>query len=247
MNIRVYDDAVSIGKAAAQLFAAQIIKKPNSVLGMATGSTPLPTYEALINLYQEGLIDFSPVLSFNLDEYVGISREHEQSYFRFMFDNLFSRINIDPDNVQVPYPASDNPLYDCQAYDAAIDAAGGIDLQILGIGHNGHIAFNEPCEVFPFDTHIVELTESTIEANKRFFDSIEEVPRKAMTMGIGTIMKAREIILIATGVGKAEAVRAMVAGEIDPRCPASILRLHPKVTVFLDRDAASLLNLLDLR
>ena len=239
MRIQVYDDAKSIGKAAAILFATKIIENPRCVLGMATGSTPLPTYEALIKLYEGGILDFSAVQSFNLDEYVGISRSHEQSYYYFMFENLFSKVNIDPENVQVPYPASDVLKYDCLAYDVAIEAAGGIDLQILGIGHNGHIAFNEPSTVFPFGTHIVDLTESTIEANKRFFDSIEDVPKRAMTMGIGSIMKAREIILIATGEGKAEAVKAMIQGEIDPQCPASILQLHPKVTVFLDNEAAS--------
>ena len=241
MNIQVYNDASKAGVAAAQVFAAQIIRDPFSVLGMATGSTPLPTYQALVELYKAGIIDFSTIRTFNLDEYVGISRDHEQSYYSFMFENLFSQVNIDPDNVQVPYPASDDLENDCRAYDDAIEEVGGIDLQILGIGHNGHIAFNEPGDVFTYSTHIVELTESTIEANKRFFESADEVPRKAMTMGIGSIMKAREIILIATGKDKAQAVANMVLGEIDPKCPASALLLHPQVTVFLDKEAASLL------
>ena len=241
MQVQIYKDASQIGKAVAQLFADKIIEKPSCVLGMATGSTPLPSYNCLVELYKQGKIDFSSVRTFNLDEYVGISRSHEQSYYRFMFDNLFSKINIKPENVQVPNPKSADPKDDCAPYDAAIDAAGGIDLQILGIGNNGHIAFNEPCGVFHFGTHIVDLTESTIEANKRFFKSVDEVPRKAITMGIGSIMKAREIMLIATGKAKAEAVKNMVKGDITPMCPASVLRLHPKVTIFLDTEAASLL------
>jgi len=241
MQVHIYKEASQIGKAAAQLFAAKIIENPSCILGMATGSTPLPTYSALVELYEKGIIDFKSVRTFNLDEYVGISRTHEQSYYRFMFDNLFSKVNIKPENVQVPNPKSANLKDDCAAYDAAIDAAGGVDLQILGIGNNGHIAFNEPCDVFPFGTHIVDLTASTIEANKRFFKSADEVPRKAMTMGIGTIMKSREIMIIATGKSKAEAVKAMIKGEVDPKCPASVLQLHPKVTVFLDAEAAALL------
>jgi glucosamine-6-phosphate deaminase len=241
MNIRIYKDASQIGKAAAAMFVAQIVKKPNCVLGLATGSTPLPTYRSLIEAYQHGTVSFENVHNFNLDEYVGIDRSHEQSYYRFMFDNLFSKVNIPKENVQVPYPASKLPGRDCIAYDAMIEEAGGIDLQILGIGHNGHIAFNEPDSVFSFQTHIVELTDSTIEANKRFFETVDDVPKHAMTMGIGMIMKAREIILIATGKDKAPAVKAMIQDDIDPMCPASVLQLHPAVTVFLDEDAASLL------
>ncbi|MCL1846382.1 MAG: glucosamine-6-phosphate deaminase [Coriobacteriia bacterium] len=241
MNIQVYENAAQIGKAAGALFAAKIIEKPACVLGMATGSSPLPTYAALVELYEQGVLDFSEVRSFNLDEYVSIDRSHEQSYYRFMFDNLFSKVNIKAENVQVPYPVSPDPNSDCAAYDAAIDAAGGIDLQILGIGNNGHIAFNEPSAVFPFGTHIVDLTQSTIEANKRFFASADDVPRKAITMGIGSIMKAREVMIIATGAAKAPAVKAMLQGDVDPQCPASILQLHPAVTVFLDTEAAALL------
>ena len=241
MNIRIYKNPEEIGKAAAALFASEIISNPKCVLGMATGSTPLPTYEALVEMANNRIIDFSSVRTFNLDEYVGIDRSHEQSYYRFMFDNLFSKVNIDPKNVQVPYCYSPDTNEDGEKYDAAIDAAGGIDLQILGIGNNGHIAFNEPCEVFPFGTHIVELTESTIEANKRFFNSADEVPKKAISMGIGSIMKARKIILIATGAAKSEAVKAMVKGQVDPQCPASVLQLHSNVTIFLDEAAASAL------
>ena len=241
MKVHVFKDAERIGEAVAARFAATIKENPSCVLGMATGSTPLPTYEALVGLCRKGVLDFSGVRSFNLDEYVGISREHEQSYYRFMFDNLFSKVNISPNNVHVPYLASDDPQIDCKAYDAAIDEAGGIDIQILGIGNNGHIAFNEPGNVFIYGTHIVELTDSTVEANKRFFESAKDVPRKAITMGIGSIMKAKEIVLIATGAAKAEAVKAMIGGDIDPGCPASVLQLHPAVMVYLDEAAAGLL------
>ncbi|MCL1917659.1 MAG: glucosamine-6-phosphate deaminase [Peptococcaceae bacterium] len=242
MKVHVYKEKEKIGKAVALLFAAKIIEKPDCVLGMATGSTPLPAYESLVELHNQEIIDFSRVCTFNLDEYVGITRAHEQSYYKFMFDNLFSKINIKVDNVAVPNPVSADLNNECISYDAAIEAAGGIDLQILGIGNNGHIAFNEPSEVFPFGTHIVDLTESTIEANKRFFDNIDDVPKRAITMGIGSIMKAREIVMIATGKAKAEAVKAMISGQVDPLCPASVLQLHPAVTVFLDEEASSLLE-----
>ena len=241
MNIHVMKTPEEIGKAAAALFAAKVISNPNCILGMATGSTPLPTYDALVDLYKSGVISFETIRTFNLDEYVGIDRSHEQSYYRFMFDNLFSKVDIKPENVKVPVGQSDNLDKECTSYDAAIDAAGGIDLQILGIGNNGHIAFNEPCEVFPFGTHIVDLTPSTIEANTRFFNSADEVPKKAISMGIGSIMKAKEIMIIATGASKADAVNKMINGEVDPQVPASVLQLHPNVTVFLDTEAASML------
>jgi len=239
MNVSVYENEAIIGDIAAGLFADKIRKKPDCVLGLATGSTVLPTYGGLVGLYERGALDFQPVRTFNLDEYCGIDRTHEQSYYRFMFENLFSRVNIRPENVHVPAVVSSDPEEDCEAYEAAIEAAGGIDLQLLGIGHNGHIAFNEPSDAFPVRTHIVCLTESTIEANKRFFASADEVPRQAITMGVGTIMKAKEIVLIATGAGKADAVKAMLKGEITPQLPASILQSHDAVTVLLDKEAAS--------
>ena len=242
MRILIYDDVEKLGKAAGILFAARIIEKPDCVLGMATGSSPLPVYRSLVELYEQGIIDFDRVRSFNLDEYVGISRSNEQSYYRFMYDNLFSKVNIKPENVHVPNPVSDDWVGDCTAYDEAISKAGGIDLQILGIGENGHIGFNEPCDVFPFGTHIEELTQSTIKANTRFFEKEEDVPKTAMTMGIGPIMKAKAVVLIATGGAKAKAVKSMLLGPVDPMCPASVLQLHPAVTVFLDEAAASLLS-----
>jgi len=241
MKVQVYKNEKEIGKAAAKLFAAKIIVKPDCVLGFATGSTPLPTYETLIELNKQGVIDFSSVRTFNLDEYVGISRSHKQSYYRFMFDNLFSKVNINKDNVQVPNPVSDDLEKDCADYDKAIEEVGGIDLQLLGIGSNGHIAFNEPGSTFKFGTNIVTLTENTINDNKRFFNSIDEVPKTAMSMGIGSIMMAKEIVMVVTGKNKAKAVKAMIEGDIDPMCPASVLKLHRSVTVLLDEEAASLL------
>ncbi len=241
MNVLVMKNTQEIGKAAGTMFAAQVISKPNSVLGLATGSTPIPTYQYMIELYKQGVVDYSKVTTYNLDEYCGLTHDHDQSYYYFMQENLFKGINVPTESIHVLNGVAPDAQAECDAYDAAIDAAGGIDLQILGIGNNGHIAFNEPCNSFPSKTHIVSLTQSTIEANKRFFESIDDVPKQAITMGIGSIMKARNIILIATGAAKAEAVKAMINGPVDPQCPASILQFHPNVTIFLDEPAASLL------
>lgn len=241
MNVRVYKDAQAIGSAAAALFAAQVIRKPDAVLGLATGSTPIPTYQKMAELYQIGAVDFSQVTTYNLDEYVGLDHAHPQSYYYFMMDNLFRHINVPEDHIHVLSGTAADPEAECAAYEKAIEAAGGIDLQILGIGRNGHIAFNEPADIFPAVTHVVDLTPSTIEANTRFFSSADEVPRQAVSMGIGSIMKARSIVLIATGADKAEAVKALVQGPVDPHCPASILQLHPDTTIMLDAAAASLL------
>ena len=241
MNVQVFKDAETIGSAAAALFTACVMEKPNCVLGMATGSTPLPTYKKLIEWNKQGIVDFSKVKTYNLDEYVGLDHNHEQSYYYFMMDNLFGHINIDKDNVHVLSGIAADTTKECADYEKAIENAGGIDLQILGIGRNGHIAFNEPSDSFAPVTHLVDLTESTIEANKRFFESADEVPRQALTTGIGSIMKARRIVLIATGADKAEAVRDMVKGPVTPQCPASILQFHPQATILVDEAAASLL------
>ena len=218
-----------------------MIRKPDAVLGLATGSTPIPTYQKMAELYQIGAVDFSQVTTYNLDEYVGLDHAHPQSYYYFMMDNLFRHINVPEDHIHVLSGTAADPEAECAAYEKAIEAAGGIDLQILGIGRNGHIAFNEPADIFPAVTHVVDLTPSTIEANTRFFSSADEVPRQAVSMGIGSIMKARSIVLIATGADKAEAVKALVQGPVDPHCPASILQLHPDTTIMLDAAAASLL------
>ena len=242
MNVRVYKDTQAIGGAAAALFSAQVISKPDSVLGLATGSTPIPTYSKMIELYRAGAVDYSQVTTFNLDEYVGLDHDHEQSYYYFMMENLFKGINVPQENIHVLSGTAADPQAECANYEKMIEQAGGIDLQILGIGRNGHIAFNEPDDIFPSVTHVVELTPSTIEANKRFFADINDVPRRALSMGIGSIMKARSILIIATGADKAEAVKAMIQGPVTPRCPASVLQLHPCVNVMLDGAAASLID-----
>ena len=239
MVVHVLKDAEQIGKAAAGIFAAQVNVKPDSVVGYATGSTPLPTYTGMAELYKAGAVDFSKMITFNLDEYVGLERDHDQSYYKFMSDNLFSKINVDMKNVHVPYGAAKDLDAECKGYEAAIEAAGGIDLQILGIGSNGHIAFNEPDEDFADITHVVTLTENTINDNKRFFNSADEVPKKALSMGIGSIMRARRIVIICTGANKADAVYDMLNGKISGQNPASSLRMHQDVTVFLDEAAAA--------
>lgn len=242
MQTLVFENAHQVGQATATLIAAQILRKPDSIIGLATGSTPIPAYEALIAMYQAGVLDFSKVTSFNLDEYVGISPEHVCSYHRFMQDHLFSHINISPAQVHIPDGNAEDIHAAAKAYDAAILAAGGIDLQLLGIGRNGHIGFNEPGEHFVYGCHKVRLSDSTIQANQRFFDSIEDVPRSAVSLGIGSIMQARQVLLVATGEDKAEAVRRALEEDVSPQWQASILRTHPEAIFLLDEAAASRLN-----
>lgn len=239
MQIHVYDHAQQVGQAAATLLAAQLISKPNSVLGLATGSTPIPTYQALISLYKAGVVDFSSASSFNLDEYVGLPAGHPCSYHSFMREQLFDHVNMPADHIHIPDGNAADPQTECARYDQAITAAGGIDMQVLGIGRNGHIGFNEPDDHFTSATHVVNLTESTIKANTRFFKSESEVPRQAISMGVGTIMSARKILLLALGEAKAQAVRDTVKGHITPRVPASVLQLHPNAIILLDEAAAS--------
>ena len=242
MQILVFENAAQVGQAAATLIAAQVLSKPDSILGLATGSTPIPTYQELAKLCKAGVVDFSKVRSFNLDEYCNLPVEHEQSYHSFMKANLFDHINIDINNTRVPDGNAADPDKEAADYDAAIAAAGGIDVQILGIGRNGHIGFNEPAADFGYATSIVNLTDSTIDANTRFFNNRDEVPKKAISMGIGTIMSAKSVLLIATGAAKAEAIKASIEGPVDPQVPASILRLHPNCVFMLDEAAASLLT-----
>lgn len=236
----IVDSIDNIAQAAAQGYASFIKNKPNAVLGLATGSTPEALYAKLIELNHRGEISFKNVTSFNLDEYAGLPTDHPQSYRYFMQDKLFNHIDINPANTYVPdaFRTSDE---DMAAYDKAIADAGGIDLQLLGIGVNGHIAFNEPGTPFDSLTHVVELTQKTREVNSRFFNSINEVPTHAICMGMRTIMNSQNIILIALGANKAQAVHDTIYGSITPQCPASVLQLHPNVTVFVDHDAASLL------
>ena len=223
-----------VSAQAAQRYVELLGKKPDAVLGLATGSTPLALYAELARLCAEGKVSFARAKSYNLDEYIGLDGSHDQSYRYFMDHNLFQHIDIKPENTHVPSGFVKD--------DEEIDAAGGIDLQLLGIGNNGHIGFNEPLTPFTSVTHIVKLTDSTREANKRFFSSLDEVPTHAVTMGIHTVMKARSIMLLAFGEGKAEIIKKTVQGRPDTAVPASLLQLHEDVTLYLDEAAASKLS-----
>ena len=239
MQVHLYDTAEQVGLAAAMLIGAQLIGKPASVLGLATGSTPIPTYRELIRLHRAGVVDFSSASSFNLDEYCRLPVDHPCSYHRFMQDELFSHVNFAPKNAHVPDGNAVDLAAECARYDAAIANSGGIDLQLLGIGRNGHIGFNEPSDQFVYGCHVVKLTQSTIEANRRFFEAEEDVPREAVSLGVGSIMNARRVLLLATGQDKAEAVCKAIREDIDPATQASILRTHPNVIFLLDRAAAA--------
>ena len=234
----IIDSAEKIAALAAQQYVDLLKRKHNAILGGATGSTPLGLYAELVRLNKAGEISFKDASSFNLDEYVGLDGTHDQSYRYFMDHNLFDHIDIDKSRTRVP---SGIDVSDPSAYDKEIAAAGGVDLQLLGIGNNGHIGFNEPGTPFGSLTHVVELTESTREANKRFFKSIDEVPTHAVTMGVKTVMQARSIILMAIGPAKAPIMKEMLQGPVTEKVPASVLQLHPDVTVYMDFEAAKLL------
>lgn len=240
MRVLTFDSVEEIGRVAGEVFVQTVLQKPNAVLGLATGATPLPTYAYMAEAYKSGKVSFRDVSTFNLDEYCDLPKTHKNSYFTFMNENLFSKIDLKPENVHFLDGNAPDAAAESKRYAVEIEAAGGIDIQFLGIGRNGHIAFNEPSDRFTNDAFKVQLTESTIEANSIYFDDVP-MPRYAMTMGIGSVMRARKIVLVATGKSKAEAVRTMIRGEIDPHCPASILKAHPDCTVLLDTDAASLL------
>jgi len=237
MKIYVYPSKEKLAEAAAAMIAGLVIEKPDAILGLATGDTPVPTYKEMARLNREGVVSFADMRTFNLDEYAGIAPDHPQSYRRFMNEQLFNHIDINLENTRVPSGFAD--AEGAAEYDMEIEAAGGVDLQVLGIGRNGHIGFNEPAEAYPDCTSIITLTESTIDANKRFFDSADEVPRKAISMGVGTIMRARKALLIATGADKADAVCTLVKGAVSPNLPASALRMHPNAIIVLDEEAAS--------
>ncbi len=243
MPIQIYrtKNYKELSKKAANILAAEVIRKPECVLGLATGSTPIGTYEELIKLYNDGVLDFSHAKSVNLDEYKGLSRENDQSYYYFMNDNLFQHININKENTHVPNGLIEDAEAECANYESIIDGYGAQDIQLLGIGHNGHIGFNEPCDEFIKDTHCVDLAESTIEANKRFFADINDVPRQAYTMGINTIMKSKRILVLASGSDKAEIVKKAFFGPVTPLVPASILQLHNDVVVIVDEEAGKLI------
>ncbi len=234
-----YDD---MSRRAARFIAAQVLLKPDCILGLATGSTPIGTYQELIRFYNEDGLSFKDVRSFNLDEYYGLSSSHEQSYAHFMQLNLFDHIDIVPENIHVPNGLTTDPQGYGKQYDELIETSGGIDMQLLGIGSNGHIAFNEPGKYFSAQTRLVDLKQNTIEDNARFFDSEDEAPRQAISMGMKSILGARRILVLASGSGKAEAVKEMLEGPIDPMLPASILQVHPNVTLIADKAALSLVQ-----
>lgn len=239
MRIYVTEDYNAMSRRVAQILASQVILKPDCVLGLATGSTPVGAYKQLVEWYKQGDLDFSQVRSINLDEYVGLAPTHDQSYRYFMQTNLFDHINIAPDNTNVPDGLAKDTAAECQRYNEVIHALGPIDLQLLGMGHNGHIGFNEPADEFERETHLVDLTETTIQANARFFASANEVPRQAMTMGIQSIMQAKKVLVAVSGKEKAAIVKKAFTGPVVPQVPASILRLHPDVILVGDKAALS--------
>ena len=239
MKIYKAKDYEEMSRIAANIIGAQVIIKPDCVLGLATGSTPIGAYKHLVEGYEKGDLDFSKVTTVNLDEYKGLPRTNDQSYYYFMHDNLFDHVNIDAKNTHLPDGTKEDSVKECAAYEELICSFGGVDLQLLGLGHNGHIGFNEPAEEFAKETHCVDLQESTIEANKRFFASADDVPRQAYTMGIGTIMRAKKILIVVSGADKADIVAKAFFGPVTPKVPASILQMHNDVTLVADEAALS--------
>ncbi len=241
MKVIKTKDYEQMSRVAANILSAQVIMKPKCVLGLATGSTPIGTYDQLIKWYEKGDIDFSEVTTINLDEYKGLSPENDQSYRYFMNTHLFDHINIDKNKTYVPNGLEPDSEKACSQYNQIIQKYGGIDLQLLGLGNNGHIGFNEPGSAFEKETHCVSLTQSTIDANARFFSSMDEVPREAYTMGIKTIMQAKKIVVVVSGLQKASIVKKSFFGPITPEVPASVLQLHNDVTLVGDEEALSAL------
>lgn len=239
MRIIKAADYQDMSRKAANLISAQVIMKPDSVLGLATGSTPIGAYQKLVEWCKNGDLDFSTVKSVNLDEYKGLPRTNDQSYYYFMHENLFDKVNINPANTHLPDGTEPDSDKECARYEALIQSLGGVDLQLLGLGHNGHIGFNEPADEFDKVTHCVDLQESTIEANKRLFASADDVPRQAYTMGIGTIMQAKKILVVVSGEDKADIVAKAFFGPVTPQVPASILQMHQDVTLVADAAALS--------
>ena len=239
--MRIYKgkDYADVSRKAANIISAQVIMKPDCVLGLATGSTPIGLYQQLVAWYEKGDLDFSEVRTVNLDEYKGLSRENDQSYYYFMHHNLFDHVNLPAENSHLPNGMEPDSDKECRRYSELIRSMGGVDLQLLGIGHNGHIGFNEPGDAFDNDVHCVDLTQSTIEANKRFFAPADDVPKQAYTMGIKTIMQAKKILIVASGEDKADIVRDAFFGPITPKVPASVLQLHNDVTLVADEAALS--------
>lgn len=242
MKIYKEADYSAMSRRAAGIIAAEVIRNPECVLGLATGSTPVGTYKNLVEMVDRGEISFKKVKTVNLDEYVGLAPNHDQSYRYFMQDNLFDHIDILPENTAVPNGLAEDTAAECRRYEEHIASLGGTALQLLGLGRNGHIGFNEPCDHFVKDTHEVVLTESTIDANARFFESMDDVPRKALTMGVGAIMNAKRVLMVVSGEDKAQAVYDLVCGNIDPMCQASILQLHKDFVLVGDEAALSKLT-----
>ncbi len=242
MNIVITNTYEEMSKKAANIIVSQVTLKPECVLGLATGSTPIKTYEHIRRKYEKNEVDFEKTVTFNLDEYIGLGKGDSQSYRCFMDQHLFNHINIKEDNIYIPNGLAQDIPSECINYEEEIKKHGGIDLQLLGIGRNGHIGFNEPNVSFEARTHKVSLDADTIKANARFFDSADAVPTEAISMGIKTIMMSKKILLLASGKNKAEAINALVNGPITPKLPASILQLHQDVTLILDEGAASLLE-----
>ena len=236
VRVKNYDE---MSRTAANIVSAQIILFPKSVIGLATGSTPIGMYRQLAEWNHKGDLDFSQVKTFNLDEYIGLPKDHNTSYFWFMRHNFFNHINIHLHNTHLPNGLAQDVEKECRDYEDKIKNAGGIDLQVLGLGHNGHIGFNEPDHVFKKNTHIAVLTERTLSANSRFFEDENQMPKTAITMGMGTIMQAKRIVMMCSGKEKSEILRSALAGDINPMVPASILQLHTDVTVVADEDALS--------
>ncbi|BCZ48808.1 glucosamine-6-phosphate deaminase [Clostridium gelidum] len=246
MKLIIVENYEEISKLAAINIKDVINKNPNAILGLATGGTPLGTYKELIKMNKENEIDFSKVTTVNLDEYIGLSERNTQSYRYFMNENLFNHVNIKKENTFIPNGLAKDIQEETNNYDKKIDELGGIDIQILGIGTNGHIAFNEPSDFLISGTHLTDLTQSTINANSRFFNSIDEVPKTAITMGLGQIMKSKKILLLAHGENKAEVIKEVLSGNITSKNPATMLQMHKDVTIIVDRTIGDLIKITDI-
>jgi glucosamine-6-phosphate deaminase len=239
MQIKPVNSYDEMGKLAAEMVANQIKDKPNIVLGLATGSTPLGMYRELVKMYREGELDLSQVITFNLDEYLGLTPEHQQSYHYYMYDNFFKHVNIKKENIHIPKGDTKDPVQECLNYEREIEKVGGIDLQILGIGVNGHVGFNEPDINLEAKTHVIQLSDNTIKANSRFFKNLDEVPKKAITMGMATIMRSKKIILMAWGAEKKKPILKVISGHIATEVPASLLQVHNDVILIVDKQIYS--------
>ena len=239
MEIKPISSYSKMSKLAAKMVAEQIINKPNTVLGLATGSTPLGMYRELVKLYKKGKLNFSKVTTFNLDEYLGISPDHPQSYHYYMYENFFNHVNIEEENIHIPKGDTKDSIQECLNYEREIEKVGGINLQILGIGVNGHVGFNEPDINLETKTHVIQLSDNTITANSRFFKNLDKVPRKAITMGMATIMKSKKIILMAWGAEKKKPILKVISGHIATEVPASLLQVHNDVILIVDKQIYS--------